>query len=135
MFEYINEVSVLVAALLSVAVGSIWYSPLVCGNAWLRASGKTDLDVEYSSRELAWVTARAVMVNMVLFTGVAWLSTHLVVAHPLLISVGIATGSIIAHLSIISLWEKRPFTYVLVHGGYALIALLGGLSIILYWPW
>ena len=41
----VNVLAVGVAALLSFGLGAIWYSPLLCGNAWMAANGYTAADV------------------------------------------------------------------------------------------
>ncbi len=41
-----NIVAILVAALISLPIGFIWYNPSVFGNAWLKAIGKTQEDLK-----------------------------------------------------------------------------------------
>ena len=41
-FSTVNWLAVLVAALASFAIGSLWYSPVLFGKAWQRLSGMTD---------------------------------------------------------------------------------------------
>jgi hypothetical protein len=51
-----NYLAVLAGALVSVAIGFIWYMPLVCGHAWMRAIGKTEEQVrrDFSYWNIAW---------------------------------------------------------------------------------
>ena len=81
------------------------------------------------------MTARMVLVYIWLFGVIAWVSTQLLTPHALG-TLGVVVLSITtAHLSLIALWEKHPFSYVCIHTGYFALVLFGGLSVIMYWPW
>lgn len=55
----INWYAVLVSSLIPMVVGAVWYHPKVMGNAWMKASGTTQEQIEGS--------------NMALIFGLAWL--------------------------------------------------------------
>ena len=44
--EFMNPLSLLVAAVSALVVGFIWYNPKVFGNAWMKAAGMTDEQVK-----------------------------------------------------------------------------------------
>lgn len=48
-FSNINFLAVLVSALASFAIGSLWYSPLLFGKAWQKAVGLTDEKIKSSN--------------------------------------------------------------------------------------
>lgn len=41
----VNWLAVIVAALADMAIGSLWYSPLLFGNSWMKAMGKRKEDL------------------------------------------------------------------------------------------
>jgi hypothetical protein len=47
----INYLAVLVAALVSMVIGGLWYSPLLFGNIWMKLSGITQKDVEKAKKQ------------------------------------------------------------------------------------
>jgi hypothetical protein len=52
MLQHVNEISVVVSAILSVALGSIWYSPMLFGNMISKRAGHLFDDTENSRRIL-----------------------------------------------------------------------------------
>ena len=44
-----NFYAVLVAALTTLVVGSIWYSPVLFGNAWMKETGLTEEELKKGS--------------------------------------------------------------------------------------
>ena len=42
---YINHLAVFVCALLSLVIGALWYSPVLCFRAWQKETGLTDEQV------------------------------------------------------------------------------------------
>jgi hypothetical protein len=69
----VNELAVIVTSLLAIAVGSIWYSPLVFGAHWQRAAGLTDFDLALSRRALIRSLAVAFLSNVVVLFVIAHL--------------------------------------------------------------
>ena len=45
----LNPIALLVAALVSLPIGFVWYNPKVFGNAWMKAIGKTQEDLNKNS--------------------------------------------------------------------------------------
>ena len=135
MFLHINLLSVLTVALLAVAVGSIWYSPLLFGKTWMQSLGKSDVDIDVSTQEMIIITIRAVLIYILFFGVLAWVHAQLLVSYSLGTLGAVMLSIMTAHLALISLWERRPFSYLLVHTGYSALVLFGGLSVIMYWPW
>lgn len=135
MFEYVNEVSIVVSALLAVAVGNVWYSPLVFGNAWLRSMGKEPGSDVLNPKEMYVATIKGVCAHVVFFFVLAYVSyvTREVLS---LTQLGAIVTFLIAFPYVLgTIWEQRPFVYVLIQIGYAFVTVYGGLSIITFWPW
>lgn len=136
MFDSVNEVSVLVTAILAVAVGSIWYSPLLFGDIWMRAVGITTDDLQATRSAMTRWVMSALLANLVLlfvlaeFIRIADLSGYSMwrIGAFVLIFIGASTASAV-------IWEKRPLSYLLIHTGYTAVVIFGGMSVIAFWPW
>jgi hypothetical protein len=136
MFENINEVAVLVTAILSIAVGSVWYSPLFFGTIWLKSAGLRTIDTDLSQSEVVRIVLQGILAQFVFFyiiAGFVSLQSSLGLSV-LEIGTPLAVLVVAGMLSQI-IWEKRSWAYFLVHSGYTLAVLYSGLGIIYYWPW
>lgn len=136
MVTGINEFSILVTALLSVAVGSIWYSPLLFGEAWMRAIGFSSGDVELPRPRVIRLVAAGILGNIVFFFVLARFINLAGQAGVSLWSFGTLLIALISALLVcLVLWEKRPLSYFAIHIGYAALIIYGGITVIAYWPW
>lgn len=132
MFTGIHELSVLVSAVLSVAIGSIWYSPLLFGTPWMRAAGLTLEDEELTGTEAFLLTVKGVFLQTVFFFAVAVLMTQ---AESLLTLGALLSILLVSFMVSAVVWERRPLSYLIIHAGYGIIALATGIGIMAYWPW
>ena len=136
MFAGINELSVVIMALLGVALGSIWYSPLLFGELWMKSIGITPGDLEDLRSRLVPALGSAWLANVIFFFLLAHTIRLAEAADVSLPGVGFALLLFIsAAMSSMVVWEKRPLSYVLIHIGYAAVLIFGGLGIIHFWPW
>ena len=136
MFENVNQIAVLVAALVAMAVGSVWYSPLLFGEQWMHTVGLTEDDLR---------NAKGKMPKLFLFAALSNLLALYILAQfvALAQSAGAELATVAFFLSlfltaIISgfvIWEQKSLTYALINIGYAVVVVFGGMSIIWYWPW
>ena len=132
----VNEIAILVSALLALAVGSIWYSPLVFGKHWQRAAGLSDADLELSKPLFLRSLVVAFVSNVIVLTIVAYL-VRLVLTYELS-SIRLMFGTVmLLGASIVSMvvWEKRSLMYFIIHVGYAATIVVLGFFVITYWPW
>lgn len=136
MFEYINETAVIVASLLALAVGNVWYSALAFGPLWLRAQGKDPQgDILPESRVGAFI-AKSIIALVCYFSLLAFLEMRLSaaglgVSETLLIMFGL----IASYMIYAAVWERKPLSYLLINLGYVLLVTYGGSAVITYWPW
>lgn len=136
MLEHVNEVAVLVSAILTMAVGSIWYSPLLFGRQWMRAIGGTEEMFDTSRRTLALqlilalVSSFALLFVLAVFVSYAKALTVSLVMLGSLLSV--LLGALVACVVI---WEQKPFSYFIINIGYAVVIIFGGLVVLWHWPW
>lgn len=136
MLGTISTVSVIVSAILAVAVGSIWYSPLFFGRMLSKTTGHIFDDTEESRRVLLKYIFGGVLAQIFFLTFVAQFILQNGTETTVLIKTGITlAGLIAATLLTIVILEKRPFVYFLVHVGYIMVVLFGGLTVMAKWPW
>lgn len=136
MFIDGNGIAILVSAILAVALGSIWYSPLLFGVEWMRAMGLTPDNDPFKDGQTLGATAIRIAVYVFFFLV---LSQVIEIGKEYNISI-LVLGLLSACMVLIALvqnvvWEKKPVTHFLITGGYTLSVLWGGMGIILFWPW
>ena len=115
---YINHLAVFVCAVLSLALGALWYSPLLFFKAWQRQSGLSDEQLAKANPiktySLTLVLAWIIAYDLAFFLGDSKTNWQWGLAAGLLAGVG-WTATMFA---IISLFEQRSFKYMLINCGY-----------------
>lgn len=118
----INWWAVLVAAVSNFVIGGLWYSPALMGKVWMRANGFTPEDLNRRSPAVvfgvSFVFCLLMAANLAAFlddpsTTLTWGITAGVLA-----GLGWATLG----LGVIALFEQRPWSYLLVNGGYLTVS-------------
>lgn len=131
MFE-LNIFSVFAATFLAVAIGIIWYSPMVCGRLWMQVTGVSELDLDVTNN---W--------SRVLLGAVTQFCLFYVVGHllelvgsdvllPLMVSLSVFS---LALISGVVLAERKSVAYFIISGGYTVVVLAAGGYVIALWPW
>ncbi len=118
---YINHLAVFVCALMSLAIGALWYSPVLFFRAWQKETGLSDQQVAkanpikaYSlTLFLAWI----ISYNLAFFLGDSKTNWRWGLGAGLLAGVGWASAMFV----IISLFEQRSFKYLLINCGYIIV--------------
>ncbi|HMG75769.1 MAG TPA: DUF1761 domain-containing protein [Pyrinomonadaceae bacterium] len=124
---YINHLAVFVCALLSLVIGALWYSPVLCFRAWQKETGLTDEQVAEANPlktySLTLVLAWIISYNLAFFLGDSKTNWRGGLVAGLLAGVGWADTMFV----IISLFEQRSFKYLLINCGYITLyfALIG----------
>lgn len=136
MFENVNEVAILVAALLAVAVGNIWYSPIVFGPLWMRSVGKNPGDDVLPKNKIAFAVAGGVVTQMIFFYVLAQFLSGSDADPFSLANLGVLVILLVsAQVVSVTIWEQKPMAYFLINAGYIAVVTIVGLSVISYWPW
>jgi len=136
MFEQVNEMAVLVSALLAIAVGSIWYSPLLFGLIWMRSIRQNVFDAPLSKSEVFRASIQGILIQTIFFVIVTqFIEMSLRAGVSLTTLCGFLLGLIGVQTANLMVWERRPLSYLLVHTGYTALVIFGGVGIIVYWPW
>lgn len=121
-FSLINWLAVLVAGLSAFAVGGIWYSRSLFGNAWMADSNLTEDQLKQGNKGKIFgftaVFSLLMAINLAMFladakTDVAWGAEAGFLA-------GIWTFCAIA---IHSLFELKCWRYIFINGGYSIVSL------------
>ena len=123
----INWLAVIVAAVAMFGLGAVWYSPVLFVKQWAKAAG---INRDGSpGQNFVWVMLGAFVLTLLMATNLAFFISGPNLTLGFAIGAAVAAGLGWATLSlwIISLFEQRPFTYVLINGGYLTIgfALMG----------
>jgi len=136
MFTDVNVISVVVVAILAVAVRSIWYSPLLFGSVWMESIGLRVTDAESTESALIRETVGSVIVQCIFFFIVAlFVSRAQGVGLSLVALASVLTVLMAASTMSLMIWEKKTMNYVFISVGYSAIIIFGGVGILAYWPW
>ncbi|MES2391749.1 MAG: DUF1761 domain-containing protein [Acidobacteriota bacterium] len=119
----LNVWAILVAAIAAFLLGGLWYSPLLFVKPWKRANGFPEEPAARGNMAkifgLSLLFTLVMSFNLAMFlndpkTTTAWGATAGFLA---------GFGWVMMGIAIISLFERRPWTYVLINGGYLTAAL------------
>jgi Protein of unknown function (DUF1761) len=121
--QTLNVWAVLVAAVVAFLLAGLWFSPAVFGNAWKKANGFGAGEPAKAGglgMLIAFLLTLVMSVNLAMFlndpkTTLAWGATAGFLA---------GFGWVAMGFGIASVFERRPLTYVLVNGGYFVVALV-----------
>ena len=115
---YINHFAVLVCAVANLALGALWYSPLLFYKGWKNANKLTDEDLQkvnpLKTYGLTFILSALISYNLAFFLGdektdMAWGATAGFLA-------GFGFSALI--FTIIALFEQRSWKYILINSGY-----------------
>lgn len=120
--QTLNFWAILLAAFSAFLVGGLWYSPVLFGRAWKRANGFGAEEPPAAGAKtfaITFVISVVMAANLAMFlndpkTTVVWGATAGFLA---------GFGWVAMGIGIVSLFERRPWSYVFVNGGYVTVAL------------
>ncbi|HMG20306.1 MAG TPA: DUF1761 domain-containing protein [Kofleriaceae bacterium] len=128
----VNYLAVVVAAVSSLLIGGVWYSPILFAHAWQREAGLTDDQVRKGFGKAmggAFVLALVIALNLAMFlgshAGIAWGA-----GAGALAGIGWATAS----LATVYLFERRSTILIVIDGGYLAVSYAVMGAIIGVWP-
>lgn len=127
----LNPWAILAAAAYAFVLGGLWYSPLAFHASWKQANGFVS-DPPAAGPKIfvaAFLLSLVMAVNLAMFlndpkTNIAWGATAGFLA---------GFGWVAMGIGIVSLFERRRLSYVLINGGYLTLALVIMGSIIGAW--
>jgi Protein of unknown function (DUF1761) len=117
----LNLWAILVATIAAFALGGLWYSPAVFGKAWQRANGFDNPPAGNKAKDftICFILTLVMAINLAMFLNAPTTTTAFGAAAGFAAGFGwVAMG-----IAIVSLFERRPWSYVLVNGGFLTVAL------------
>lgn len=119
---YINHLAVIVAAISDFAVGALWYSPLLFYKAWMKENNFTEETLKKGNPavtySLTFVFALVISYNLAFFLGDANTDVMWGLQAGILAGLGWAAMA----FSIVALFEKKSFKYIVINCGYIVVA-------------
>ncbi len=120
----INLLAVLVAAVVNVVIGSLWFSPLLFARGWMAGIGKTAEQVEkdFSPLKIVGAFAGALFSALTL----AWLidlATASTLFKGALLGFAVGVGLLSANNGVHYLMEGRPRRLFAISNGFDLVTL------------
>ena len=124
----LHWIAVGVAGLSAFALGGVWYSPALFGRAWMRENGLSLEEVRAGNKGkiFGWslVLSLVMAVNLGMFLNTPDIHFVQGLLYGLLAGVWVLCG-----IAIVGLFELKTLRYILINGGYCLVALglMGGI--------
>ena len=128
----VNFLSIVVAAAAYMALGALWYSPVLFGNAWMKGIGKTKEQLTAGSSPVSYLLAY--ILSFIAAYGIArimvWTGRN-TVADGVVIGLLVGVCFVLAAMGINDLFEGRPkgltVMNILYHiAGFILIGIIIG---------
>jgi len=118
----INVWAILVAATVNFLIGGLWYSPALFGKVWMRANGFGEADLKKGSPAVifgvSFVFCALMSANLAGFLSGPETTLGFAVAAGVAAGLGWAALG----LGVVALFERRPWSYLLVNGGYLTVS-------------
>jgi hypothetical protein len=118
---YINHWAVMVCAIANLALGALWYSPLLFYKEWMKENKFTDEDIKNvnpaKTYSITLLISVIISYNLAFFLGddktdMIWGTTAGFLA-------GFGFSALI--FSVVALFEQRSWKYIFINGGYITI--------------
>lgn len=123
----VSYVAVLVAAVVGMAIGAFWYSPVGFGKAWMKLSGVTEADMQKAkergmtkSYALAFM---AVLIMAYVTAVIVSLAGALSIFDGAMVGFWIWLGFIATSFVNSVLWEQKPFKLYFINVFHYLVVL------------
>lgn len=114
----INHLAVFLCAVANLALGALWYSPVLFYRAWLSETNLSEEQIEKSNPAriygLAFLLALMISYNLAFFLGDDQTTPLRGATAGFLAGFGFAA----LIFAIIALFERRSWKYILINGGY-----------------
>ena len=130
----VNYLAVLVCTLFAMVLGSIWYSPVLFGKAWMKGVGLKKEDIKKGD------STKAMLASVIIaFIGALVMASFIVLIGTPRVFTGVHIGFLVA-IGFISpvmlmntLYEKRSIKVWLIHTFYQLIVFMVNGGILAFW--
>lgn len=125
----INHLAAVAAALSTFLMGGLWYSPIVFGRAWQEENKLTDEQMKQHNMAkifgLSFLFSLIMAYNLAFFLG----DPSIDLARGTLYGFLTGFGWVAMAVFIISLFERKTWRYMIINGGYMIVAftVMGGI--------
>jgi hypothetical protein len=119
----LNLWAILAAAASAFIVGGLWYSPIMFGGQWKKANG---FGADEPPAATGKIFALSFILSLVMAGNLAMFLNHPKTTAAWGAAAGFLAGFgwVTMGIGVVSLFERRPWTYVIVNGGYLTVALV-----------
>jgi len=128
----LNPIAVLLATLAGFLVGGLWYSNALFGKVWMRAADMTEERIATANPAKTYGLAFLFLLVMALCLAMFLGSPDVDLAAGAFYGFLTGFGWLFFAIGVVALFEQRPFSYLLVNGGYWVVtmtlmgAIIGG---------
>jgi hypothetical protein len=129
---HINYLAVLVAAIINMGIGALWYSSLLFAKPWVKATGKSMEDMQGASMGYALTAVGSLIMALFLAYFITQVDAGTFLAGAkigLLAWVGFVVPTHAANY----VFEGRPFNLYAINVGYFLVSLMAMGGLIAAW--
>ena len=133
----INLWPIIVAAIVSFIIGSIWYSPFLFGRDWMILNKMSDKDISAAKAKGLWKSYVAQFIATLITFGI--LAFFMVemgiqgITDGALVGVMVWVGFIATNMVSAIAWERKPIKLVLINSLGILVTLIVGGAILAAW--
>lgn len=129
MFDMNNNwLEIVIGAVAAMALGFLWYSPVLFGKQWMKLSGISVKDIEESKKKgmnKTYFLSTIAAVLMAYVLNVVLNVFHPVnILHTLIITFMLWLGFVATTMITTVLFDNKPFKLFLINSGYQLASLL-----------
>jgi hypothetical protein len=119
----LNWIAIIVAAIIPMVLGALWYSPLLFAEPWMRAVGRTREELGGAQLGYALSAIGALLSSYVLARIVKWAEVD-DLWNGALVGVFVWAGFVATVLAVTTFFGGRPRALWLINSGYQLVALV-----------
>lgn len=118
----VNHLAAVVAALSTFLIGGLWFSPILFGKAWQKENNLSDEDLKKGNTAkilgLSFIFSLLMSYNLAFFLGDPSIDISMGTFYGFLTGFGWVAMAIF----IIGQFERKTWRYMLINGGYMIIA-------------
>lgn len=128
----LNYLALLVAVLVNMGLGALWYSPILFGKIWAKLVGIKQSDMGkmtngYLVTTLGSIIQVFILANMIVWTGISGVMFGLELGF--IVWLGFVAVTSIADV----VFAKKPWKLWLINNGYYLVVLMINGALLSYW--
>lgn len=130
----LNYLAILVAGLLSMVLGSVWYSPLLFGNIWMRGMKMKESEMKKDKMMMSYGIGFLLSLLMIYILAhyVSYMEASLP-SEGAEVAFWLWLGFVVPVSAGTVLWEGKPFSLFAINVGFYLVNMLMAAIILAVW--